>query len=224
MAASDQKLAIVILISGNGSNLQAIMDAIDHGELPATIRAVISSRQNAYGLQRAVTAGIPTEVLKHEDYLDRETYDHALQTRIDHYQPGLIVLAGFMRMLSANFVSHYAGRLLNVHPSLLPAFTGLNTHQRAIDAGAKEHGASIHVVTEELDAGPVIIQARIPVSGDDSTETLAAKIKQLEHRIYPLVIRWFAERRIHIQEDSVVFDGKPLTGPLDYPSIKKATR
>ncbi len=224
MAASDYKLAIVILISGNGSNLQAIMDAINDDELPVKICAVFSNCQNAKGLHRATSAGIPTEVLNNKYFSDREAYDSALHTRIDHYRPDLVVLAGFMRILSRTFVTHYAGRLLNIHPSLLPAFTGLNTHQRVIEEGAREHGASVHFVTEELDAGPVIIQARIPVSNADSAETLAKKIKHLEHQIYPLVIHWFAEGRVRLQENRIVFDRKPLADPLDYPSIKKATR
>lgn len=187
-----ERLPIVVLISGSGSNLQAIIDA----DLPITIRAVISNRADAYGLTRAEAAGIPTAVLDHKGFADRESYDAALRALIDSYNPGLLVLAGFMRILSDGFVRHYEGRMINIHPSLLPKYRGLDTHARAIEAGDGEAGCSVHFVTAELDAGPVIIQARVPVLEHDTPETLAARVLEQEHRIYPEAIRRFAEGEI----------------------------
>lgn len=187
-----ERLPIVVLISGSGSNLQAIIDA----DLPITIRAVISNRADAYGLTRAEAAGIPTAVLDHKGFTDRESYDAALRALIDSYNPGLLVLAGFMRILSDGFVRHYEGRMINIHPSLLPKYRGLDTHARAIEAGDGEAGCSVHFVTAELDAGPVIIQARVPVLEHDTPETLAARVLEQEHRIYPEAIRRFAEGKI----------------------------
>jgi phosphoribosylglycinamide formyltransferase-1 len=184
-----ERLPIVVLISGSGSNLQSIIDA----ELPITIRAVISNRADAYGLTRAEQAGIPTAVLDHKAYPDRESYDAALQELIDSYQPGLLVLAGFMRILSDGFVRHYEGRMINIHPSLLPKYRGLDTHARAIAAGDAEAGCSVHFVTPELDSGPIIIQARVTIRDGDTPETLAARVLEQEHRIYPEAIRKFAE-------------------------------
>ena len=158
-------LPIVVLISGNGTNLQAIIDAVKNGQLPAEIRAVISNRPQAFGLERARRAGIPIEVVDHTLYSDRNAFDSALQTAIDRYNPALVVLAGFMRILTSQLVQHYHGRMLNVHPSLLPEFRGLDTHRRALAACVKEHGASIHFVTDELDGGPVIIQKKVPCIG-----------------------------------------------------------
>ncbi|HEX9802662.1 MAG TPA: phosphoribosylglycinamide formyltransferase [Gammaproteobacteria bacterium] len=184
-----ERLPVVVLISGSGSNLQAIIDA----DLPITIRAVISNRADAYGLTRAEQAGIPTAVLDHKAYPDRESYDAALQELIDSYRPGLLVLAGFMRILSDGFVRHYEGRMINIHPSLLPKYRGLDTHARAIAAGDAEAGCSVHFVTPELDSGPIIIQARVPIRDGDTPETLAARVLEQEHRIYPEAIRKFAE-------------------------------
>lgn len=209
-----QPLPIVVLISGNGSNLQSIIDAINNDGLPAEIRAVISNRPNAYGLERARQAGIPAEIVDHKGFAERTDFDHALQQRIDDFEPTLVVLAGFMRILTQEFVKHYAGRIINVHPSLLPKFTGLNTHQRAIDAGEKEHGASIHFVTDDLDGGPVIIQARLPILENDNANSLAARVQKLEHFIYPLVIRWFAENRLVLQDNRILLDNKPLSKPV----------
>ncbi len=191
MSARD-RLPIVVLISGSGSNLQSIIDA----DLPIEIRAVISNRADAYGLTRAEQAGIPTAVLDHKQFPDRESYDAALQELIDSYGPKLLVLAGFMRILSDGFVRHYEGRMMNIHPSLLPKYRGLNTHARAIEAGDREAGCSVHFVTPELDAGPVIAQARVPIHDDDTPETLAARVLEQEHRIYPEAIRLFAEGKL----------------------------
>lgn len=199
MRSTAQPLPIVVLISGNGSNLQAIIDAI-HVGLPAEIRAVISNNPQAYGLSRAREAGIPAEVIDHHDYPSRDAFDQGLRSRIDHYQPKLLVLAGFMRILTDEFVKHYHGRMINIHPSLLPRYQGLNTHQRVLDAGDDIHGVSVHFVTSELDSGPVILQAEIPVHANDDADTLAQRIHEQEHIIYPQVIRWFAEGRLRLQE------------------------
>lgn len=211
IATPDSPLALVVLISGNGSNLQAIMDAIDAGELPAKVCAVISNNPEAYGLTRAHAAGIPGKVLDHRDYPDRESYDRELQALIDGYQPELIILAGFMRILTDDFVNHFRGRMLNIHPSLLPKYQGLNTHQRVLDAGEEIHGVSVHFVTPELDGGPVILQAEVPVHEGDSTEDLAERVHTREHIIYPLVVTWFAKGRLQLVDDQVLLDGLPMT-------------
>lgn len=208
---TDSALGLVILISGNGSNLQAIIDAIQAGALNAKIRAVISNNPDAYGLTRARQAGIPAKALDHRQFEEREAYDRELQALIDEYQPQLVVLAGFMRILTADFVTHYHGRMLNIHPSLLPKYQGLNTHQRVLEAGDDIHGVSVHFVTPELDGGPVILQAEVPVHPGDTTNDLAQRVHQQEHVIYPLVIRWIAEGRLKLQDKTVLFDGKPLT-------------
>lgn len=192
VAASTPSLRLVVLISGNGSNLQAIIDDIDNNSLPAQIVAVISNKPDAYGLERAKKAGIEQQVLSHKDFDSREHYDLALKELIDQYQPDLIILAGFMRILSNEFVHHYLNKMMNIHPSLLPKYKGLNTHQRVIDAGDKEHGCSVHFVTPELDDGPVILQAKITVDDNDTAESLAKKIHLQEHIIYPKAIRMFA--------------------------------
>lgn len=191
-----QPLRLVVLLSGNGSNLQAIIDSIENKTLPAQIVAVISNKSDAYGLERAKKAGIPHEVLSHTDFSDRQNYDQALVKRIDQYKPDLVILAGFMRILSDEFVEHYLGRMMNIHPSLLPKFKGLNTHQRVLDAGENEHGCSVHFVTPALDDGPVILQATIVVNKDDTAETLAKRVHTEEHRIYPEAIRLFAENKL----------------------------
>ncbi len=208
------KLPIVILISGRGSNMQAILQHAARGELAVDIRAVISNRADATGLDTARAAGIHTEVLEHRVYSDRDSYDSALQTSIDRHQPALVVLAGFMRILTPGFVRHYQGRLINIHPSLLPAFRGLNTHQRALDAGVSEHGASVHFVSEELDGGPVIAQTRVAVLPDDTADSLAARVLQAEHVLYPAAIDWFAAGRLRYADGAIHFDGRPLTQPL----------
>lgn len=192
---TEARLPIVVLLSGSGSNLQSIIDA-SRQDLPVEIRAVISNKADAYGLVRAREAGIATEVLDHKQFPDRESYDAALQQLIDGYAPQLVVLAGFMRILSDGFVRHYEGRMMNIHPSLLPKYRGLNTHARAIEAGDTEAGCTVHFVTPELDAGPPILQARVPVHPDDSPESLAARVLEQEHRIYPEAIRLFVEGKI----------------------------
>lgn len=204
-----EPLPIVVLISGGGTNLQSIIDAA-RDDLPVAIRAVISSRAGAFGLERAHRAGIHTEVLDPGGYPDRERYDAALADLIDRFQPGLVVLAGFMRILTPALVRRYQGRLMNIHPSLLPKYRGLNTHARALEAGEAEHGASVHFVTPELDSGPVIIQARVPVHPGDDAETLAARVLEQEHRIYPQAIRWFAEGRLELRDGVAYLDGEPV--------------
>lgn len=189
-------LRLVVLISGNGSNLQAIIDEIKNNNLPAQIVAVISNKADAYGLERANKAGIEHFVLSHQGFADREQYDLALKNIIDELHPDLIILAGFMRILSNEFVEHYLHKMMNIHPSLLPKYKGLNTHQRALDAGDKEHGCSVHFVTPELDDGPVILQATVPIKNNDTAETLAARVHEQEHLIYPEAIRLFAENKI----------------------------
>ena len=201
---------VVVLLSGTGSNLQALIDSDDVKASPASIRAVISNRADAYGLQRAKDAGIDTCVLDHKAFEGREAFDAALIEVIDTFKPQLVVLAGFMRILSADFVRHYQGRLLNIHPSLLPKYKGLHTHQRALEAGDREHGCSVHFVTEELDGGPLVVQAVIPVESDDSPHSLAQRVHAQEHRIYPLAVRWFAEGRLSLDERGALLDGQLL--------------
>ena len=201
---------VVVLLSGTGSNLQALIDSNDIKDSPAKIRAVISNRADAYGLQRAKDAGIDTCVLDHKAFEGREAFDAALIEVIDTFKPQLVVLAGFMRILSADFVRHYQGRLLNIHPSLLPKYKGLHTHQRALDAGDGEHGCSVHFVTEELDGGPLVVQAVVPVESGDSAQTLAQRVHTQEHRIYPLAVRWFAEGRLILGDQGALLDGQLL--------------
>jgi phosphoribosylglycinamide formyltransferase-1 len=180
---------LVILISGGGSNLQAFIDAAADPAYPCEVVAVISNRAGVFGLERAARAGIPAEVLDHTAFASRDAFDTALAGRIDAHAPDIVILAGFMRILTPGFVARYDGRLLNIHPSLLPKYPGLHTHQRAIDAGDAEAGATVHLVTEELDGGPVILQARVPVLPGDTADTLAARVLAEEHRIYPEAAR-----------------------------------
>jgi phosphoribosylglycinamide formyltransferase-1 len=214
--AAQQPLPIVVLISGRGSNLEAIIEAARGGELPVDIRAVISNRPDAAGIAIARRAGIETVVIDHACQADRASFDAALQTTIDTYNPGLVVLAGFMRLLTPGFVEQYRGRLINIHPSLLPDFPGLNTHQRVIDAGREVTGATVHFVTAETDGGPAYLQARVAVRKDDTAGTLAARVLRQEHRLYREAIRQVAEGRIALDnEDRVILDGVPLeTVPL----------
>lgn len=188
--SSNNPLPIVVLISGNGSNLQAIIDAIAV-DLPAKICAVISNKVDAYGLERAKQANIPTKVIIRKDFPNRDAYEHALQQNIDQYEPRLIVLAGFMHILGERFVAAYPNRIINIHPSLLPKYPGLNTHAQVLANGDKEHGVTIHFVTPEVDAGPIIAQAKLAVLPDDTVESLQQRIHQLEHKLYPAVIRQF---------------------------------
>lgn len=212
--SADRKIRLVVLISGRGSNLQAILDQAASGELSAEVAAVISNQPGVYGLERARQAGVPALELDHKGFADRPGFEAALMAMIDGYQPDLVILAGFMRVLTAGFTEHYQGRLLNIHPSLLPKFRGLHTHERALAAGETEHGASIHFVTAELDGGPVIAQARVPVLPGDDPDALAARVLEQEHRLYPQAIRWFAEGRLRLEGERLLFDGKLLDQPL----------
>ncbi|MFC3609009.1 phosphoribosylglycinamide formyltransferase [Stutzerimonas tarimensis] len=200
---------VVVLISGNGSNLQALIDSQDESH-PMQVRAVISNRAEAYGLQRAATAGIDTQVIDHRSYASRDAFDDALIRAIDTYQPQLVVLAGFMRILTEAFVQHYHGRLLNIHPSLLPQYKGLDTHRRVLAAGDPAHGCSVHFVTAELDGGPVAVQAAIGVHPGEDIAALTARVHALEHLIYPLAVRWFAEGRLRLGDRGAMLDGEPL--------------
>lgn len=200
----------MVLVSGSGSNLQAFIDASRDPAYPCRIVAVLSNRAGARGLERAREAGIPAETLEHAGFASREEFDAELARRIDRHAPDLVILAGFMRILGDGFVRHYAGRLMNIHPSLLPLYPGLHTHQRAIAAGDAEHGATVHFVTEELDGGPAIVQARVPVLAGDTPETLAARVLAREHVIYPIAARLYAEGRLRLLNGRAVLDGNPL--------------
>mgnify|MGYP000249893021 FL=1 len=204
-----RKTRCVVLISGRGTNLSAILSAAAAPDYPAEIVAVISNKTDATGLLLAQEAGIATEVVPSQGVSDREIYDQALLAAIDRYQPELVILAGFMRILTPGFVAQYAGRMINIHPSLLPSFTGMHTHQRAIDAGVHVHGCSVHFVTAELDHGPMIAQAAVPVYADDDAAKLAARVLKEEHRIYPEAVRWFAEGRLKVVGQRVLLTDEP---------------
>lgn len=201
---------LVVLISGSGSNLQAIIDACQHGRLDAHIVAVISNCATAYGLQRAGNAHIPTHSLASADFVDRQAFDRHLAATVADYHPDLVILAGYMRILSAEFVQRFSGQLINIHPSLLPRYPGLATHQRVLENGDAEHGASVHFVTEQLDGGPVIVQGQIAVSPEDDERSLAQRIQQLEHQIYPAAIDWFISGRLQLQQGQAWLDQQPL--------------
>jgi len=201
---TEQPLAIVVLLSGGGSNLQSIIDHITKHTLNARIKCVLSNDSKAYGLERAQQAGIPTRVIEHQQYSNRESFDLELIRCIEQFQPELIVLAGFMRILSDHFVNHFYGRMINIHPSLLPKYRGLHTHQRALQAGDKEHGLTIHYVSTKLDGGPVILQKSVPVLAHDSKESLAQRVLKEEHIAYPQVIEWIAQGQIQLIDDQVI--------------------
>jgi phosphoribosylglycinamide formyltransferase 1 len=207
---STQHCRLVVLISGSGSNLQAFIDACRDPAYPCTVAAVISNRAGVPGVERAREAGIPAEVLDHRTFANREEFDAELARRIDAHAPDLVILAGFMRILTPGFVRHYAGRLLNIHPSLLPLYPGLHTHRRALEAGDAEHGATVHFVGDELDGGPAIVQVRVPVLPGDTPETLADRVLEREHLIYPLAARLYAEGRLRLQGGRAELDGSPL--------------
>lgn len=207
---TNQPLRVVVLISGSGTNLQALIDGANDGSLPIEISAVISNKADVKGLQRAQDSEIPAHVLSHKDYATREAFDDELRQLIDSYQPQLVVLAGFMRILTAGFTQHYAGRMLNIHPSLLPKYQGLHTHRRALEAGDTVHGVTVHFVTDELDGGPSIVQARVPVLPTDDEQVLTRRVQQQEHVIYPMAVRWFAEGKLKLQQGKVWLEGKPL--------------
>ena len=199
---------LAVLASGRGSNLQSIIDHAGNA-LPVTVAVVVSNMPNAYAIKRAHAAGIPTAVVSHRGWSSRDAFDAKLIDTIDEFSPDLVVLAGFMRILTARFVRHFDGRAINIHPSLLPALPGLDTHQRALDAGVSVHGASVHFVTEGMDEGPLIIQGTVPVKPDDNVEALAARVLALEHRILPQAVRWFAEGRLRLDNGLALLDGAP---------------
>ena len=205
---------LVILISGSGSNLQAFIDGCAAGDINAQISCVISNKAEAHGLQRARDADIDTAVINHNDYDGREAFDAVLAKNIDEHKPDLVILAGFMRILSTGFVERYAGKLINIHPSLLPKYTGLNTHQRAIDAGDEYAGVTVHLVTAELDGGPPILQAQVAIDKNETADTLATKVLTKEHIIYPLATNWLLNGRLSIKDGAVHLDEEalPATG------------
>ena len=205
-------LTLVVLISGSGSNLQAIIDAIESGVLNASISAVISNVPDVKGLERATAHKIPALCLPHNDFSSRKEFDVELQNLIDSYTPDLVILAGFMRILGESISRHYRGKMLNIHPSLLPKYPGLHTHQKVLDAGDKEHGTTIHYVTEELDVGPIVYQRSFPVHSTDTPESLFGKVQELEHQMYPQVIQWIAQGQLTFENSSPMFNNS-LVGP-----------
>lgn len=204
----------VVLISGSGSNLQAFIDQVDDGQLNLDIALVISNKPKVFGLERATKAGIETDCLDHREFASRQHFDKALMQRIDQAQADIVILAGFMRILTSDFVNHYRNRLINIHPSLLPKYPGVDTHQRALAAGDTWHGASIHFVVPEVDAGPIILQGRLTLSANDSVESLQQRIHKIEHQLYPLAVRWFTEDRLTIKNGEVLLDGETSTEQL----------
>ena len=218
-----EKASLVVLISGSGSNLLAIIDAIKNNQLNAEIKAVISNRATASGLEHASRENISTHVVDHKQYPSRELFDQAMMQIIEPIKPELVVLAGFMRILSKDFIAKYQHRLINIHPSLLPKYKGLNTHQLAIDNKDEIHGASVHYVNFELDSGPVVIQAEVPVLTTDTAETLAARVLQQEHKIYPMAIQLHVSGRVRFDNEQLKFDNRPLTKPLLWKNNKLIT-
>jgi phosphoribosylglycinamide formyltransferase-1 len=206
----NKKARLVVLISGGGSNLQSFIDACENGSLNAEVAAVISNKVGVKGLERAAKANIPGIVIDHRAFDCREEFDENLAELIESFNPDLVVLAGFMRILTPDFVTRFLGKLINIHPSLLPAYPGLHTHQRAIDAGDKEAGATVHFVTPELDGGPSVLQARVAVKTGDSADDLAARVLGYEHQIYPQAAQWFCQGRLVMEEGLAVMDGKAL--------------
>jgi len=214
--APSSPASIVVLISGSGSNLQAIIDGVESGTISGQLTAVISNKSDVKGLERATKHGIDNYVLDHTEHADRESYDQALKTLIDQHNPDLIILAGFMRILTEAFVQHYEGRMLNIHPSLLPKFKGLHTHKRAIEAQESEHGCSVHFVTPELDGGPIIGQRKVTIDKTDTEDSLASKVQKEEHFLYPLCTKLFTEGRLQLTDTGPTLDGIAIIeGGLD---------
>jgi phosphoribosylglycinamide formyltransferase-1 len=208
------KLRVGILISGRGSNMAALIKAAEAADYPAEIACVVSNKADAPGLAIAAAAGVPTMAISHRDHPDREAFDRAVSAELERHGVGFVVLAGFMRIFSPWFPAHWAGRLINIHPSLLPAFKGIHVHRQALDAGVRLSGCTAHLVTPDLDSGPIIAQAAVPVLADDTEETLSARILRQEHRLYPLVVRWFAEGRIVVDGEKVAVNGVPRAATL----------
>ena len=216
MTPSGPRFRAAVLISGGGTNLQAFIDAVAAGTLGIDLSLVLSNRPDAYGLERAAKADIETVCIDHTRFPTRERFDAALIDALDGHRPNAVILAGFMRILTPAFVAHYAGRVLNIHPSLLPKYPGLRTHQRAIDAGDRWHGSTVHFVTEQLDGGPRIIQGRVAVKEDDDADTLAARVLEIEHRIYPQAVALLAEGRLEYRAGQAWLDGAPLDEPIRF--------
>jgi len=203
-----------IMISGSGTNLQAFIDQVADGRLDLDLAVVFSNKPDAFGLERARRAGIPTVSIEHGSFPDRDSFDRAVAERLDEFQPGLIVLAGFMRILGAGFVNHYAGRILNIHPALLPKYPGLDTHQRVIDAGDEWHGSTVHFVTEELDGGPRILQGRLRVRAGESAGELRDRVQAVEHQIYPMAAGWVGSGKAEYRDGETWIDGRPAAEPV----------
>lgn len=202
--------SIVVLVSGNGSNLQAIIDACETSIDNGKVTAVFSNKATAYALERAKTAGAAAEFVDPDAFDTRDAFDNELMRQMDEYEPDLVILAGYMRILSGAFVRHFMGRMINIHPSLLPKYPGLNTYQRAIHAGDEEHGTSVHFVTEQLDGGPVILQAKVPIFEEDNVDILTKRVQTQEHKIYPLVAKWFVDGRLEMKAGKAFLDGEQL--------------
>ena len=211
---SNQRTRAAVLISGSGSNLQSFIDKVGSGELDLDLVLVVSNRADAFGLQRAANAGIPAEVIAHTDFANRDGFDEAVAAELERHAVDLIILAGFMRILSAGFVHRFSGRILNVHPALLPAYPGLDTHQRVLDAGDEQHGSTVHFVTEELDGGPLIMQGRIVVRAGEDAAALATRVQSVEHQIYPAVAALFAAGRLRFKDNNAYLDQQKLERPL----------
>ena len=203
-----------ILISGSGTNLQAFIDAVQGGNLDLDLAVVFSNNPEAFGLKRAERAGIPTACIQHADFPDRESFDHAVIAELDRFEPDLLILAGFMRILSPTFVAHYAGKILNIHPALLPHYPGLNTHQRVLDAGDQWHGSTVHFVTEKLDAGPRILQGRLAVVPGETADELATRVQAVEHQIYPEAAGWVGSGKVAFKDGQSWVDGKLAEEPV----------
>jgi phosphoribosylglycinamide formyltransferase 1 len=214
MSDRGARMPVVALVSGRGSNLRAIAESARRGDPAIDIRAVVSDREDAGGIEWARAAGLSTATLSPKGFPDRDGYDAALAALVAGFEPQLVILAGFMRILGPNFVDRFAGQALNIHPSLLPRHRGLHTHRRVLEAGEREHGASVHFVTRELDGGPVVIQARIPVRDDDNEASLATRVLEQEHRIYPQAVAWFASGRLRFAEGAAWLDGQRLDSPV----------
>ncbi len=202
-----------VLISGSGTNLQAFIDAVEDGSLDLELTVVFSNNPDAYGLERAEQAGIPTACIQHADFLNRESFDRAVIAELDRFEPELLILAGFMRILSPSFVAHYSGKILNIHPALLPLYPGLNTHQRVLDAGDAWHGSTVHFVTEELDGGPRILQGRLPVQPGESADELATRVQAIEHRVYPEAAGWVGSGKVVFRDGKCWVDGRHAEEP-----------
>jgi len=222
MHPMNSQKSIVILISGRGSNMESLLAAVAAGTLPVRVAAVLSNRPDAAGLQSAAAQGVPTRVVDHKQFADRVAFDAAMSEAIDAFAPDLVVLAGFMRILSEGFVRRYEGRLMNIHPSLLPAFPGLHTHRKALDEGVRVHGCTVHFVTPALDHGPVVVQAAVPVLDDDDEAALAARVLAQEHRVYPQAVRWFAEGRLRLVGQRVLLDAPQDAAALIAPRVPAA--